>query len=331
MIIRKSHYFDRFACLAGSCPDSCCHQWDVQIDPDTATYYRSLPGPLGQRLRSVMQDDPEYGTLLQNENDRCPMWRTDGLCQIQAELGESALCKVCREYPRLTHNYGDFIELGLELSCPEAARLILTSPPSPPVETHVPGGEPAQYDEDAMNILLKSRTAAINILENGAYSVPQALQLFLYYSHHVQMLLDGETPHPFQPKKYLSDPAPAEKADSAPLLDFFKKLEILTLDWKNRLASPACSGQWAEEYRALARYGVERYWLQAVSDYDLVCRAKLIVVSCMLIHVLGGDLLSTAQLYSKEIENCAENLDAILDAAYTDPAFTDQYLLQLLA
>lgn len=45
---------------------------------------------------------------------------------------------------------------------------------------------------------------------------------------------------------------------------------------------------------------------------------------------LAGDFLETAQLFSKEIENNADNVDAILDAAYTAPAFRDDGLLGLL-
>ena len=37
----------------------------------------------------------------------------------------------------------------------------------------------------------------------------------------------------------------------------------------------------------------------------------------MMIKWLGGDVLVTAQRYSKEIENDADNVDALLDAAYT--------------
>ena len=55
----------------------------------------------------------------------------------------------------------------------------------------------------------------------------------------------------------------------------------------------------------MARYGVERYWLQAVSDYDLTSRVKMIVAACLLVKHLGGDPVQTAQLYSKEIENNA--------------------------
>jgi hypothetical protein len=45
---------------------------------------------------------------------------------------------------------------------------------------------------------------------------------------------------------------------------------------------------------------------------------------------LGGDLIATAQLFSKEIENDPDNLDAILDAVYCEPPFTDGNLLGLL-
>ena len=55
MVITKPEYFDRFQCLAGACPDSCCKEWSVQVDPEKTEYYRSLPGALGDRLRQVLQ------------------------------------------------------------------------------------------------------------------------------------------------------------------------------------------------------------------------------------------------------------------------------------
>ena len=131
MEIRRPAYFDDFRCLAGSCPDSCCKEWDVLIDEDTAKEYLAMPGPLGERLRQVMyEEDGQHYFAIQSDR-RCPMWRDDGLCRIQAEAGEQALCNTCRDFPRLTHDYGNFIERGLELSCPEAARLILSAPAAP--------------------------------------------------------------------------------------------------------------------------------------------------------------------------------------------------------
>ena len=57
---------------------------------------------------------------------------------------------------------------------------------------------------------------------------------------------------------------------------------------------------------------------------------KFTVISCLVIKLLGGDLIETAQTYSKEIENDPDNVEALLEAAYTCPAFTDDKLLGLL-
>ena len=180
MRISKPAYFDKFHCIADKCPDSCCKEWEVEVDEQSAAFYRNLEGPLGDRLRAVLKDDPEWGTVMTIEDGQCPMWRADGLCRIQAELGHDALCKTCRNFPRLIHDYGIFRELGLELSCPEAARLILTSPTAPLVTEEVPGGEVPDYDEDAMAILLQTRNEALAIMQHPDFSITEALTLLLY-------------------------------------------------------------------------------------------------------------------------------------------------------
>lgn len=326
MKIVKPHYYDRFRCLAGACPDSCCQEWEVQIDDATAQGYLALDGSLGNALRQhLYADDGEY--YLRITNRRCPMWRSDGLCRIQAELGESALSHVCREFPRLRHDYGDFLELGLEMSCPEAARLILTEPDTPFLVEEAPGGEEPEYDADAMTVLLRTRQKALEIL--SAHPLPQALTLLLLYAYQAQNELDGGEEALWEPEAELALAEKFAAKEMLPLTDFYAGLEILTPRWAERLRAPV-PGDWCEEFRAIARYGIQRYWLQAVSDYDLVCRVKLVIASCLLIRHLGGDILETAQLYSKEIENSTDNVEAILDGAYTHPALTDANLLGLL-
>lgn len=331
MIIYSPAYYRSFHCIAGQCPDSCCKEWEVEIDNQTAAFYRRLDTPLGDRLRAVMRGDPQWGTVMVIENQRCPMWREDGLCRIQAELGHDALCKICRDFPRLRHDYGDFQELGLELSCPESARIILSSSDATWVSEEVPGGTPPEYDRETMAILRKSRTTALELLRDFRYSVPEALTLLLYFGYQTQAVLDGGADEAFDADGALaSAKAFALGSGEQSLLDFFAKLEILTPGWKELLSRPHSPAPWDERFRQLASYFVERYWLQAVSDGDLVSRVKFTVVSCILVHLLDGDLVRTAQLYSKEIENSSENVDAILDAAYTHPALTDQRLLGML-
>ena len=331
MQIYKPSYYDTFRCIASQCPDSCCKEWEVEVDDRAAQMYRSLPGALGDRLREVLRDDPEWGTVMTIENHRCPMWREDGLCRIQAELGHDALCKTCREFPRLRHDYGSFQELGLELACPEAARIILTAADAPPVQESVPGKENTEYDEELMELLLRTRAEALAILRDPRYTVPQALSLLLYYGYHVQSLIDDGQAPDFQPTLSLSESTRfAKPGGEQALLDFFAGLEILNPRWKERLQSPCSPALWSDGFRNLARYFVERYYLQAISDYDIISRIKLTVVSCIMVRLLGGDLIQTAQQYSKEIENSDQNVDLILDAAYTCPALTDRMLLGML-
>ena len=328
MKIVKNAYYDQFRCIADRCPDSCCKEWNVLVDETSAALYRSLPGDLGNRLRQVLTDK-DNRTYMTIENGRCPMWRTDSLCRIQAELGEAALCQTCRDFPRLTHDYGDFVEYTLELSCPEVARILLNSPHQPPGVTHTSGGEAPEYDREAMAILLGSREQMYDILSSNR-PVSEALALGLLYAYQIQAELDGAEPVAFDPDAALETAqAMGSPCNHEQLVSFYQGLDILTKEWKSRLDAPS-PAPWSEPLRQLAIYGVERYWLQAVSDYDLAGRAKMVMLSCLLVKALGGDPVETAQMYSKEIENNADNIDAILDAAYENPDFTDDKLLFLL-
>ena len=329
MKIFKPEYFDTFRCIASACPDSCCKEWDVQVDDASARYYRSLTGDLGDRLRQVLLDT-DGETVMTIENGRCPMWRQDGLCRIQAELGEQALCKTCREFPRLTHDYGDFMELGLELSCPEAAKFILNAPYAPLIccENGMEGL--AEYDPEAMDVLQATRETMLQLLSDTTRPVGEVLALALLYGCQAQSELDSGETKPFEMESALESARQlAKSGDPEQMLEFFRELEILTPEWNALLHSPA-PGPWDGHTLALARYLVSRYWLQAVSDYDLYSRVKLMLILCLLVKYLGGGIFRTSQLMSKEIENDADNVDAILDAAYDHPAFTDDKLLGML-
>ena len=329
MIEHTPEYYYKFTCIASACPDSCCHEWEVDIDPVTAKAYQDLPGPLGDALRAKMRQ--EDGTVYLTISDsRCPMWRQDGLCEIQCQLGHDALSQTCRQFPRLCHDYGDFVERGLELSCPAAARLILSPENQTITAKTLADNEPGDYDREAMDILLQSREILIAFWEKVPYPLPQMLAVTLLYAHKVQSWLDGGEEAVFNPEGLLETANKLSlSGDMGAISAFFLNLEILTPRWEYRLKNPA-PAPWPKETAFFVRYALLRYYLQAVSDYDLICRVKWIVIACLLLKHLGGDYTETAQLFSKEIENSPDNMDALWDGAYTSPAFTDRTLFGLL-
>ena len=308
MIVSRPAYYDRFRCLASQCPDSCCQQWSVQVDEDALALYRSLPGPLGERLRSVLTLE-DGDTVFAVENGRCPMWRDDGLCRIQAELGEQALCRVCREFPRIRHDFGDFAELQLELSCPEAARLILLSPPEPRLTREEPDAAPPEYDREEMALLKGQRETLLEILSDPALKAGEALLRFYCQASGEALTPEGS-------------------GDIRSIADYFGSLEILTQTWPALLAN-AAARPLHPLTRSLARYLTERYWLRQDLG-DEWGKGGFITACCLLGSALGEDFIENAQLFSKEVENCAENIDALMDAVYDHPAFSPENLTALL-
>ena len=326
MKLRKPAYYDSFHCIASACPDTCCQLWDIEVDEQTAAYYQSLPGDLGSRVRaSLHQEDGQV--LISMVDGHCPMQDSQGLCTLQTQLGHQALCRTCREFPRLTHDYGSFLELGLELSCPEAARIILSAPDLPDLESEVPGGSAPEYDQEAMTVLLGTRRQALHLLQLQDLCIADRLTLLFFYGCHAQGLLDGEEMGDFQPEAALETGCSmAKDGDFSQILKFFDHEEILTDQWSSLLRS-AGEPVLTPEIIPFCRYLIGRYWLQAVSDYDLYCRVKFILISCLLVSSLKADFLRAAQLYSKEIENDIDNVDDLLDAAYESPLFTDDRIL----
>ena len=125
MITTVPDYFDGFHCLAGSCPDTCCGQWEIVVDEAAEARYRSVSGDLGQRIRAALVTmDGE--TCMALEHGRCPLLTAEGLCPIVTELGEDFLSETCHTHPRFTEVYGGLRETMLSISCPEAAPLLVT-------------------------------------------------------------------------------------------------------------------------------------------------------------------------------------------------------------
>ena len=43
----KPHYYDKFVCTAGDCPDSCCAGWQIVIDETSLERYGNEKSEFG--------------------------------------------------------------------------------------------------------------------------------------------------------------------------------------------------------------------------------------------------------------------------------------------
>lgn len=119
----KPVYYEDFSCVAGECPDTCCAGWQIVIDEDSLEKYGEVQGSFGNRLRNSI--DWMEGCFYQYDR-RCAFLNEADLCDIYRELGPEALCDTCRLYPRHVEEYEGVREWSLSLSCPIAAKMLLT-------------------------------------------------------------------------------------------------------------------------------------------------------------------------------------------------------------
>lgn len=124
----------RFNCIGPACEDTCCANWEIEIDQPTLDRYNAVADPkLAARFRDNLRPAPEHTPFVAahvklTEANACPFLNEQRLCDIQTQLGEDALSNTCLFYPRALRTVGGMVQQSLLLSCPEAARLALLDP-----------------------------------------------------------------------------------------------------------------------------------------------------------------------------------------------------------
>lgn len=119
-------YYSDFKCIADKCRHSCCVGWEIDIDGETLAKYSEMNAEYAGNIRaSIEQGDAPHFKLC--TDGRCAHLDEKGLCRIISNIGEGALCAICREHPRFYHTAGGKREVGLGLCCEEACRIVLSS------------------------------------------------------------------------------------------------------------------------------------------------------------------------------------------------------------
>ncbi len=194
MKIRVPKYLNKFKCIADKCEDTCCAGWEIVIDEETYDYYENLSGSFGERLRSEIINDGEDNIFVL-KNGNCAFLNENKLCDIYNELGEDGLCYTCKKYPRYMEEFGNLREIGISLSCPEAARIMLGDSNKMEFELNENDEFITSYNDiDAMLFmeLMQCRNIIFNILQNRNIDLNIRAAIILDFAKEVQDKIDED-------------------------------------------------------------------------------------------------------------------------------------------
>ena len=122
MKYRTASFYEEFQCIGGVCEDSCCENWEIDLDEASLKKYMKQGGAFGKRLKESTRVKDKQFIL---NGIRCPFLNDKNLCDIFIEMGKESLCETCTNFPRHIEEFDDLKEISLTMSCPEASRIML--------------------------------------------------------------------------------------------------------------------------------------------------------------------------------------------------------------
>lgn len=286
-------YYKRFQCIADKCEHSCCIGWEIDIDADTLAKYKSLNSGYGATICDTIDwaDTPHFQLCA---GERCPHLDECGLCKIILNVGKEYLSDICREHPRF-YNFTKVAEVGLGMSCPEAARLILSSPDFAQTEVV---GEVADVTDDVPFDGCAARAYLYTILEDGDYA--SALKR-IYRTYSIDAGEDNRWLNILNSLEYLN-------AESKEL--FLRYSSVRRPE----------SGETDEYQKRFLAYLVYRHCTEAIDieefcarlSFCLFCERLLASMICARGANTLQEVATLASILSEEIEYSEENTWALM-------------------
>lgn len=363
MLVRRPNHYDPFRCIAGDCPDTCCAAWDIVIDEQSASFYRTLSDGLGERIRQAMTVDEEGEVYFSVAGGYCPLLTEKRLCAIQIELGEERVCQTCRSHPRFIEEYGFFREEALAASCPAAIELILGTDVGFITEkTDEPEFFCQDVDQELLVALLPCRDVAFALLKRSDLPWNARLASLVDLGLELQFALDevgmaalSSVVAQWNQKKELEFSRRGSQTGRRArrrCVELLGELEVLDRAWKeeteNALAvlevayheSGICEACWETYEIRWAAYLIWRWFLRADFDGDIYAKLVFPVLSILALRELalarwikrGGrtdeDWMKLARRWAKEIEHSDENLVTLWAAVREDPDLAPAGLME---
>lgn len=330
MKVISPNYYSEFKCIGGTCIDTCCAGWEVDVDKESSSYYKSVEGEFGDKLRSLLIDLPVEDQFKLTESGRCPFLNDCNLCDIFTNLGEEHLCDTCTNFPRHITEYGSTKEIGISLSCPTAAELIMSR--TEPI-SFVTVNDDSQVnsvndiDPDFYFVLKEARDLAYRIVQDRNVDICDRVALFLSFSKALEKNKKKSSSLRKVIDKYSDDEYRIKKINKLKSKAFnkfkrkwknvygqllvFDSLEHIKKEWVSILDKlfdtvEAVSGigivgssefedneKMNIEYEHLLVYYIFRYFLTAVFDDKIYEKAALAVTALNMQRLLADSIKLT--------------------------------------
>lgn len=305
MKIFAPDYYIKFKCIASECRHNCCIGWEIDIDEATAEYYKNVSGLLGEKLnKSISYKDCPHFIL--DKHERCPFLDSNNLCEIISQLGEDALCQICADHPRYRNYFSDREEIGIGLSCEEAARIIVEKKDITRILELSDDGEVCEAYEDEKDFF-KLRDRIFVILQNRDKRISDRLS---------EMLEFCNASFDFDIKKYT---------------EAFLKLEYLDEKWykileemRNCEYDTDLNAELDTAFEQISVYFVYRHLASGLDFSDFSGAAFFCALGTRMImavcayhkHSFGklthNDIAEICRMYSSEIEYSEENTEILM-------------------
>ena len=272
--------YSEFKCKADKCKHSCCKGWEIDIDEDSLLYYKSLDTKLGNEIRQNIHEGEDTFFKL-TDDKKCPFLKDDGLCKIIEELGEDALCDICRLHPRFFVEINDYSLAGVGLSCEKASELL--------------------FEKKSLNFIICDSQKTISFQELLKMLEIDISQDYLNLTNIIPQYLD--------------------EAKIKKILDIFCITEPIDSNWKNevllikRYYKEYLNNLDIKKYEFIYQYILFRqleltlnHGIKKIIDY-----AVYSIIFIMLYERLYHDDIEAVRRWSEQIEYNEDNIEIILN------------------
>ncbi|MDE5966674.1 MAG: flagellin lysine-N-methylase [Lachnospiraceae bacterium] len=117
-------YYDSFSCVGGSCLNTCCAGWQIEVDSQTLDMYREKSDSFSEYVRANLIYSEGGAKVRLTEERRCPFLNSENLCDIYTHWGDTYMGDTCCAFPRIIWQTPEVTLLAHSLSCEEVLRIL---------------------------------------------------------------------------------------------------------------------------------------------------------------------------------------------------------------